>query len=594
MTTKTETNSLPRWDLKDLLDGLDDPRIELTLKETPEKAAAFESKYKGKLAQLSPEGLLEAIQTLESIKTPFWQLSQYASLRNATDTSDEAIKSLVDRIDGVGAQISNHLVFFGLEIGAMSATDFAKWDGQDVLKDFSYPLQHIRHKARYHLSENEEQMVNMKDLTGVDAFQKLYEEFTSAFEFEFEVDGELKKMNGSELRALRQDKDPKVRRAAMKLFYSKYEEQEIVFTQTFNAIVKDFNLERQKRGYESSISVMNEGNDLSDKAVQTLHDVTTESYKLVNRYYKIKKQILGLDELTLADIYAPMPKAETKIEWDSSVQLVLDSFQAFDSEFHGMAKQMFDEDRVDAPTGKRKRGGAFCSSSTPDKAPYVLLNFMGRQRDVSTMAHELGHAIHAMLSTDLPLWTNHAILPLCETASVFCEMILTDHMKKQITDPKEKRALITDKLEDLFATSHRQNMFSRFEMAAHAQMSESRMGTEELCDLYTSELKKMFGDAVTYTPEYRWEWATIPHIYQVPFYVYAYNFGNLLVIALYQQYLEEGESFIPKLKKMLAMGSSASPKEITEAIGVDIESPEFWRKSLTYIEGMINELETLV
>jgi len=380
----------------------------------------------------------------------------------------------------------------------------------------------------------------------------------------------------------------------MKLFFSRYEENSLVINHLYNSLVKDHGIEVELRGFKNPISTMNTNNDLSDEAIQALNDVTTESYTLVNRYYKLKAKMLGMESMTLADIYAPLPEASKFYPFEEAKKLVLDGFKSFDEDFYTMAKSMFDEKRIDAPVELQKRGGAFCSSSTPDLKPYVLLNYTGKVRDVSTMAHEIGHAIHAMFSSNQKLMNYHSILPLAETASIFSEMVLTDTLLKKETDLEVKKSMLTGKLEDIFASSHRQNMFSSFEVISHAAINDDLQSPQDLCELYSTELKKMFGDSVEFTPEYAWEWSSIPHIFNVPFYVYAYNFGNLLVLALYQQYLDEGDSFKPKYKEFLSMGSSASPADITGLVGADINHPDFWRKSLKYIEGLVDQLEALI
>ena len=595
MTPATQTGAENiRWNLSDLFNGLDDPQIEATLTAASQKAQEFVGKYKSKLSQLSPAEMYQALKDEELLISPMYRLSQFVHLHTAADTADEKAKALEARVDEALSKISNQLVFFNLELGAMSEDEFARFDGAPELEAFNYPIYQTRKNAKYNLSEKEEQILILKNLTSTRANQKLYDELTSSFQFEFEMDGEVQHLNGAQLRSLRMHPDADVRRRAMKLFFDRYEDNKLVITHLYNTIVKDFGLEQNLRGYKSPISVMNTHNDLEEEAVQALIDVTTESYPLVQRYYKIKAQLLGLEDMTLADIYAPMPQSAKGYNFDDAKSLVLDAFGSFDGQFQSLAKSMFDLNRVDAPVTPTKRGGAFCSSSTPDLKPYVLLNFTGKLRDVSTMAHELGHAIHAMLGTSLNLSTYHAILPLAETASVFSEMVLTDYFLKRETDNSAKQALLTGKLEDIFATSHRQNMFSRFEVAAHEKINQGLQSSSELCSLYQAELKNMFGDAVQYPDEYTWEWSSIPHIFQVPFYVYAYNFGNLLVLALYQQYLEEGEAFIPKYKKFLSMGSSAKPTEITALVGADISDPEFWRKSLRYIEHLIDELEETI
>jgi oligoendopeptidase F len=594
MSTQLTGAENVRWNLNELFAGVNDPQIDVVLKESQTQAEAFVEAYRGKLGGLTPEGLAEAYNTLESISGPLYRLGQYIHLLYAVDTADDQIKSTLAKIEQSSSTTSNLLVFFGLELGNLSDEQFAKFDGAEALADFAYKIAKLRRNARYNLSEKEEQIINLKDLNGSSAHQKLYNELVASFSFEFELDGEVQTLNGDQLRALRQHPDADVRQRAMKLFFSRYEENALIINHLYNALVKDHGIEVDLRGYESPISTMNSHNDLSDQAIQALNDVTTESYSLVNRYYKLKAKMLGVKEMTLADIYAPLPQASKVYPFEEAKKLVLDGFKSFDDDFHAKAKAMFDENRIDAPVEPTKRGGAFCSSSTPDLKPYVLLNYTGKVRDVSTMAHELGHAIHAMFSSEQKLMNYHPILPLAETASIFSEMVLTDSLLKKEEDVEVKKSMLTGKLEDIFASSHRQNMFSSFELASHAAINDRLQSPKELCELYTVEIQKMFGDSVTFTAEYAWEWSSIPHIFNVPFYVYAYNFGNLLVLALYQQYLEEGESFKPKYKKFLSLGSSASPADITAVVGADINDPDFWRKSLKYIESLIDQLEELV
>jgi len=583
-----------RWDLNELFSNIDDPRIDAVLSNSKVQAEAFVELYKGKLGDLTAAELAEAYNTLESISGPLYRLGQYIHLLYAVDTADDKIKATLAKIEQSSSTTSNLLVFFGLELGNLTEEQFAIFDGAKALGDFGYKIAKLRKNARYNLSEKEEQIINLKDLNGSNAHQKLYNELATSFSFEFELDGEVQTMSGDQLRALRQHPDADVRQRAMKLFFSRYEEHALTINHLYNSLVKDHGIEVGLRGYENPISTMNSHNDLSDASIQALNDVTTESYTLVNRYYKLKAKMLGMEELTLADIYAPLPQSSKVYPFEEAKQLVLDGFKSFDDDFHAKAKAMFDENRIDAPVGPSKRGGAFCSSSTPDLKPFVLLNYTGKVRDVSTMAHELGHAIHAMFSSDQKLMNYHSILPLAETASIFSEMVLTDSLLKKETDVEVKKSMLTGKLEDIFASSHRQNMFSSFEVASHAAINAQLQSPQELCELYTIEIQKMFGDSVTVTPEYAWEWSSIPHIFNVPFYVYAYNFGNLLVLALYQQYLDEGESFKPKYKEFLSMGSSASPADITNIVGADINDPDFWRKSLKYIESLIDQLEELV
>ena len=589
------TQQLPNWNLSDLFDSLTDPKIQQVFSDTEDLSKQFEKRYKGKVESLSPKALVVAYQELEACYSAFYKLSQYVRLSYSVNTQGEAEKVLLTQVESFASELANRLLFFGLELGKVKEDKASEWLESDLCEDYHYPIQQTIKKAKFKLSEKEEQLVNLKDLTGCNAFQKLYGELTASFEFEMEVDGENKQMNGSELRALRLHKDPKVREEAMKLFFSAYERNKISFTHLFNTVTKDYVLETQLRGYTQPMQAMNTGNDLPDEVVDLLHEVTNESYDLVQRYYRIKKEVLKLKKMTLADIYAPLPFAEKTIEWDTAKEMVLQAFRAFDPDFEKIAQEMFDQQRVDVPVKKAKRGGAFCSSSTPDIYPYVLLNYLGKSRDVSTLAHEFGHAIHAVFSQKQHLFNYHAILPLCETASVFCEMCLIDYRRKTETHPVDKAVLLMDSLEDIFATSHRQNMFSNFEKTMHQAVGKSWVTAETFCDFYYQELKRMFGDVVEIPEHFKWEWSAIPHMIDVPFYVHSYNFGNLLVIALYQKFLSEGkEVFYPKLKALLQSGSSASPMKLTQAMGIDLSQKSFWQGSLTYIAGLIDELESLV
>ena len=582
------------WNLSALFVDMDLSKLSNYLKKSLNDAIQFENKFKTKLDNLSTQDLIYAYQEMEQLLTPYYELSQYVHLRYAIETDNDVIKSWVAKVEEQGADISNHLLFFDLEIALFSKDLQDQHLSNEGIGDYYYPIKNIFDTANYNLTQKEEQLINKKDLTGEDAFKKLYEELTSSYEFKFELDGDVQLLNGSQLRNLRLHPDPDVRRRSMATFFKQYDKDSLVLTHIFNNILKSYSIESKMRGYTSAIQVRNTGNDLSDKAIQVLHDVTTESNTMVQRYYCLKRKILGLHELTLADIYAPMPSADKEYSYDEAKDIVLSSFKQFDEDFYLKAKLMFDENRIHAPVMPRKRGGAFCSGSTPRVKPYVMLNFMGKARDVATMAHELGHAIHDMYCSKQTLTNYHPILPLAETASVFSEMIVTDNLLKHETSSLVKQSILTDKLEDLFATSHRQNMFSRFEMRTHETIAQSIMSSQELCDVYEEELISVFGDSVTILPEYRWEWSTIPHIYEWPFYVYAYNFGNLLVMSLYQSYRDIGSDFVPKFKDLLSSGSVDSPKKLVSNLGADIEDINFWKQSLTLIESMLDQLEELL
>ncbi|MEK9656844.1 MAG: M3 family oligoendopeptidase [bacterium] len=594
MTTKEKTGAEEIiWDLSDLFLSETDPQIDLVFKQIQKDAQSFSTQYKDKVATLDALALKTAYEQYERIKKPLYKLCQYASLRTAIDSADDTLKAFDSKVDTFASEMSNVMLFFGLELSALSKDTQQALLDDPVLEDLRYALQRSFYLGQYDLSEKEEQLINIKDLTGADAMEKLYEQFTSDFSFDIEIKGEMKTLNGSQLRALRQDPDPDVRKRAMELFFSRYKSHGLVFSHLYNHLLKDHHLEGSLRGYKTPLAQRAEAQDLSESLINTLESVTTSSYHLVQRYYRLKSTLLNMP-LTLSDIYAPLPQAMSQYSYEESKKIVLDSFEAFDQDFYQGAKLMFDQNRIHAPVLSAKRGGAFCSSSVPEVNPYVMLNFLGRARDVSTMAHELGHAIHDILASKQPLTYYHPILPLAETASVFSEMLVTDRLKKQETDPLAKCNLLCNQLEDCFATSHRQNMFYRFERYAHGEMAKGLLSSEQLCTAYKNELALMFGDTVAVPESYHWEWATIPHIFVSPFYVYAYNFGNLLVMALYQLWLERGDTFTSQIKAILAAGSSASPLEIARLAEVDLSQASFWKKSLAYIEHVLDDLEALI
>ncbi|MGA0241578.1 MAG: M3 family oligoendopeptidase [Candidatus Marinamargulisbacteria bacterium] len=582
------------WDLKELHTTLSVDETQPLLDDLEQQVMAFSSTYKGRVAGLSSKDIYSALVAYDELRAGIYKISQFAHLNYSVDMKDPDVLRFVSWVDEWTSTMGNTLLFFFLEIGAISDNQRTQWLAFEPNSVYAYSIQSAMNKHPYRLSESEEQWINLKDLNGCDALRKLYGEHTAQYVFNVVIDGEEISLNGAECRALRYHEDPSVRREAMALFLNQYKQDEHIMVHVFNSVIKDANIERQKRGYKHPMDPMNRHNDLPDDLVALLHRVTTESNTLVQEYYGLKKKMLGLDHMTLADIYAPITKNEPKMPWDEAKALVLDSFAQFDDEFYRFADDMFRRDRLDVFPSKTKRGGAFCSSSSPDVRPYVMLNYLGKKRDVATLAHELGHAIHAYYSSKQPLLNYHAILPICETASVFCEMIVMDALKKGAQTKAEKITLLSTQLEDIFATSHRQNMFSRFEQSMHEKITHQRLSGDELSNMYANELQHLFGTSVSIPPEYHWEWATIPHMLDVPFYVYSYNFGNLLVFGLYQLYLDEGVKMIPKLKRILEGGSSKSPVQLLGDEGIDILDPAFWGRSITCIESVLNELTSLV
>jgi len=584
-------SSSPIWDLSELSPSDTDPSLDRRLSMALTKANDFATTYRGRVASLSAHELAIALDAYDQLLHDFYVVSQYAHLRQSVDTQDDGVKALVDRVETDGATLSNELVFFQLEVGQASDAIHQQWLADTALSTRRYQVALLIKTAPYQLTEPEEKWIALKDITGVNAMTNMVNEWVSSFEYEWETNGKVDRLNGSQLRALRHDPDPSVRARAMTLYLNRVAEQSVVLGGAFKSIIKDFNIERQARGFKTPRSVKLMGADLDEEMVAMIERVTVASYGLVQRYYRIKRQLLGLPVLTLADLYAPLPQASDRYTWDEAVALVLDSMKAFDTTFYDMAKRVIDRRRIDARVHPTKQGGAYCSSSVPGIDPFVMTNFLGRSRDVATLAHELGHAIHAMCCAHHPLAYYHPILPLCETASVFAEMLVTDRLLAQASSVSAKQAILCEKLEDIFATSHRQNLFSRFEQQVHEICSTRLPATRELCDLYRQELAMMFGDAVDIPDHYQWEWLSIPHLMESPFYVYSYNVGNLLVMSLYHQYKRQGPSFVGPYRDFLSAGSSMSPVAIGQLAGVTMTDESFWQQGIDAIGQLVSELE---
>lgn len=592
------TTVLPEWDFSPYYSGVEDPKVREKMSQATNMAKMINDTYRGKVSkgEYTSEEIKELLIKVEDVFEIVYPISMYSRLLTAKDSQNNDYKQFVSEIQEKATKIYNTLVFIGLELNKLDDEKFISYQDDPVLSNYKHYLQDLRISKPYQLVEEAEQTIIMKDQYGKNAWQKLYQDLTSSWTFEMEINGEIKTLTGPEMRALRMNPDPDIRRRAMKIFFNKYEENKLVIVNIFNNLFKDYSIENQKRGYPTPITRRNLGNEIDDEIVKVLGNATSNSYsKLVHRYYKMKKKIIGIDKLTLADIYAPLPEVTKEYSWDEATDLVLKAFGEFDDEFKGVVEKMIAEKRIDAPTGKGKSGGAFCAGASPKEWPWVLMNYNKNINDISTLAHELGHAVHSVLGMKQSILNFGISLVTAEVASVFSERILADYILNNIEMTKqEKIAYLSGQLESNFATSHRQNMFYQFEMMTHELIKEKILTAEEYCDIYESELKKMFGDSVEIPEEYKWEWSSIPHFTSVFHYVYAYNMSNLLVLALYGLYLERGESFIPQFKKLLAIRKAKTPEEMLSDIGIDIRDEAFWDKGLKYLENMVDQLEKLV
>ncbi len=583
--------TIKKWNLGELFPGFDSPDLQAAFDNVEEQVTSFEG-VRGKLKpDMDADQFLEVVRASESTTRIVNRIYAFAGLSFASDTQDQAAQSLLGRVQQFAAEMQNRTLFFSLwwkDLDEENAERLMSSSG-----DYHYFLEEMRHFKPHTLSEPEEKIINLKDVTGMGALITLYDAITNRYVYKLQVDGEVKEMTRGELMTYVQGTDPDLRAKAYQELYRVYAEDGPILGQMYQTRARDWHNENiSLRKFSSPMSVRNLANDVPDDAVTALLEVTKKNAKIFQRYFKMKAKQMGLERLRRYDIYAPVAKSEKPFEYDAAAEMVLESFTAFDPKIGELARRVFEEDRLDSEVRKGKQGGAFCASINPEDTPYVLVNYTGKARDVATLAHELGHAIHAMLASHHSAFTFHSSLPLAETASTFGEMMLTEKLLAEETDEAVRRDILFKQMDDAFATILRQVYFALFEREAHA-MIQKNASVDEISAAYMENLKEQFGDSVELSDEFKWEWVSIPHIYHTPFYVYAYSFGQLLVFSLYQQYKAEGESFKPKYLKILSAGGSEAPAKILAEAGIDISSAKFWQGGFDVLSRMVDELEKI-
>ena len=400
-------------------------------------------------------------------------------------------------------------------------------------------------------------------------------------------------MTAAELFSYRYSPDPKVRAASYQAQFKVYAEDGPILGQMYQTRLRDWHNENVNlRKFKSAITPRNLNNDIPDEAVDALLNVARKNVTIFQRYFRMKAKHAGLKKLTRYDIYAPVAASKKTYDFGEAADMVLEAFSAFDPKVAALAKRVFDENRIDSEIRKGKRGGAFCWSVLPEMTPWVLVNYQGTGREVATLAHELGHAIHSMLASHHGTFTFQSSLPLAETASTFAEMMLIDKLLAEETDDSVRRDILFKQMDDAYATIIRQSYFALFEKQAH-EMVQKNASVDELSAAYLENLKEQFGNSLELSDDFKWEWVGIPHIYHTPFYVYAYAFGQLLVLSLYKQFKAEGESFKPKYLKILAAGGSEAPEKVLSEAGINIRDPKFWQGGFDVLEKLVSELESL-
>ena len=593
---------LGTWKLDDLIKDPTGNEFQEYLESIATKVTQLESNRKDLHDNISTVEFENILHSIEDISEKVNIASGYAHLIYAANTSSNERAALVTKMAMFGSNMANRLLFFDLwfkkEVGEETAQRLIE-SASPVYREH---LKHQRLLAKYTLTEPEEKIITTLEVTGTSALIKIYDRMTSGFEFVVTFEKGRKPIkrtftNREKLLSLIRSTKSSEREAAYNSLLQVYKKNSGVLGEIYqNRVIEWRDEYLTMRGFRSPISVRNTYNDLDDTTVDTLLAVCRRNSVVFQDYFKQKAKMLGFKKLQRYHLYAPLSlKAsdQKRFTYGKAIDTVLRTFEDFHTKFREYAEKVFNEQHVDSEIRKSKLGGAFCSSISPKMTPYVLLNFDGKSRDVSTMAHEFGHAIHSMTASDKPITVWDAPLPLAETASVFAEMLLNDKLSERLARV-ERRILLAEQIDDMYATIMRQAYFTLFEIDAHRAVAEQTATIDTVSELYLNNLKEQFGNSVNVSRDFQWEWLYIPHFYHTPFYCYAYSFGNLLVLSLYHQFNSEGKkSFIPKYLKILSAGGSQKPEHLLKQSGIDISQDEFWQQGFDLAAAKIQELKEM-
>lgn len=587
-----------RWDLTSLYASPDDPALRAELAAAQAEAAAFRADWHGRLTgpQLTAPALAGALERYAALQQLALRPYLYAQLLFSADGNAPAHLRLLAEVREAWQALTEHTLFFDLELLRLPEEAFRWLRSAPELAPYGHHLDTLRTHAPYTLSEEVEQALKRKDLTGREAFTQLFDELSASLRYRFRMPGEKSERDvaGEELLALLYHPEREVRERSFATYLEAHGRQSLVLTACFNNLFLDHAKEVELRGYPDRMTPSCLSSELAPEMVEQMLAVSEAHYGLARDYFALKRRLLGVAELKNTDLYAPLAGAERSFTFGAAWAEVTAAFAGFHPDLAAAVERLPARGRLDVPPRDGKSGGAFCLGLYPGADPYVLLNFTGTLRDVTTLAHELGHAAHYVLAGGQNLYHYHPPLPLAETASVFGEILVTRQLLAGEGERRIRIALLCAKLEEIIATTFRQAMLTRFEQAAHARRQEGLLTADELCELWLAENARLFGDAVTMIPAYRWGWAYISHFIHARFYCFSYVFGELLVLALYRRYREEGASFAPRYLDLLRAGGSAPPAELLRPMGIDLTAPDFWAGGYAVVAEMLEELKDLV
>jgi oligoendopeptidase F len=583
------------WDLAPLVDGEGQEGVERRLGDALARAEAFAERYAGKLGELDSDGLRAGMTELAVIQELVARAGYYAALRFSTDTADPANGALLQKVQELETAIQTKLLFFELEWAALPDERVEELLSGDGLEFCEHHLRNVRRYREHLLSEPEEKILTEKSLTGASAWTRLFEELTSAIEVQLPAagpDGAAETVALDVALSRLSLPDPDVRRATAEAVTAALAPGLRTRAFLFNTLLADKATDDRLRRYPHWLAARNLANEASDESVQALIEAVRSRYEIPRRWYRLKARLLGVERLADYDRMAAVTDDDVSFPFAQAREIVLDCYSSFSSDLGALAKRFFDERHIDAPVRPAKRGGAFCAAAVPSVFPYVLLNYTSRRRDVLTLAHELGHGVHFALAAPQGVFHQSTPLTLAETASVFGETIVFGRLLEQDTTPASRLALLAENLEDTIATVFRQVAMNRFEDLVHTNRREQgELSVERLGELWAESQSEMFGDSIELTEGYRTWWSYIPHFIGSPGYVYAYAYGQLLALSVYERYQQIGAELVPSYLRMLAAGGSLPPEELGKIVGVDLADPGFWSAGLDLVERQLQEAE---
>ncbi len=578
------------WQLEDLVGGGGPAECDDLLADADRRAAVLTSAHSGKVAQLDGPGLALIVAELAVISDLVGRAGNYAHLRFAADTEDPVNGALMARVQELATAIGTKLVFFELEWAELDDARADQLLAADGLQQARHYLSTIRRYRPHLLSEAEEKLSAEKAVTGRDAWSRLFSELTSAIRVQLRQEPEAVPLD--QALSLLHSPQRDVRRGAAEAVTRALEPGLRTRAYLFNTLLQDKATEDRLRDYPTWLSSRNLSNEASDRSVEALIEAVEGAYDLPRRWYRLKAKLLGLDRIADYDRAAAIAQDDAKIGWDEGREMVLDAYGDFSPELGDLAARFFDERWIDAPARAGKRGGAFCAYTVPSVHPYVMLNWTATRRDVMTLAHELGHGVHAALAIPRGIFEQHTPLTVCETASVFGETLVFRRLLEAADTPQSRLSLLAENIENSIATVFRQTAMNRFEQAVHTHRREQgELSVEDFATHWQATQEQLLGDAVEITADYRSWWSYIPHFIASPGYVYAYAYGQLLALSVYGRYLKEGEAFVPAYLEMLAAGGSRSPEALAQIAGLDLSDAGFWKSGLQLVEAELEEAE---